>query len=137
VELLESLPETLPSKDAFMKLLAERGVTREIAMWLAMNVRPAPGERGGDGVRFDVDLPAIHALLDDYFLADLWAALEDPAGATRRHVIAGARSDVVDEADRERARRAPRTTLDVVEGAGHWVPVEQPDALLRVVASYL
>jgi pimeloyl-ACP methyl ester carboxylesterase len=137
VELLESLPETLPSKDAFMKLLAERGVTREIAMWLAMNVRPAPGERGGDGVRFDVDLPAIHALLDDYFLADLWAALEDPAGATRRHVIAGARSDVVDEADRERARRAPRTTLDVVEGAGHWVHVEQPDALLRVVASYL
>lgn len=134
VELLDGLPPALASRDAFMQWMQTRGVTRETAMWLAMNVRSQPGS---DEVRFDIDLPGIHQLLEDYFALDLWPALESTTGITQRHVIVGARSDVVDAADRARAAKAPRTTLDVIADAGHWVHSDQPEALLDVIAREL
>ena len=53
------------------------------------------------------------------------------------HLIVGGRSGAVDHADRERAKRCPRTTLDVVEEADHWVHVDAPDALRAIVLGHL
>jgi pimeloyl-ACP methyl ester carboxylesterase len=63
--------------------------------------------------------------------------LETPKGAVCTHLIVGGRSTVVDEADRDRAGRAPRTTVDVIEEAGHWVHADAPDALRAIVVRRL
>jgi esterase len=136
VELLIHLPTEFPDRQTFTTWMEEHGVTRPVAMWLAMNVRPLPGTTR---FVFRVDVAGIRHLLDDYFLTDLWDVLEHREGASamRAHLIVGGRSGVVDEADRERAKRCPKTTLDVIAEADHWVHVDAPDALRAIVLRYL
>jgi esterase len=134
VELLTTLPGEFPDRNAFTAWIEERGVSRPTAMWLAMNVRAIPNTTR---FVFRVDLAGIRELLADYFRVDLWGVLERPEGPMRAHLIVGGKSGVVDTADRERAKHCPRTTLDVIEKADHWVHVDAPDELRQLVLGYL
>ncbi len=136
VGLLETLPRTFAERDAFGRALRENGVHEDMIAWLAMNVE-RDDERGGYRLRTDV--AAIRALLEDYFLRDLWSVVEAPPGDVRVHVVVGGRSPVFDEADRQRAARAAeahpgRVSFDVIEEAGHWVHVDAPGPLLELLS---
>lgn len=133
VAMLETVPRPLPSREAFLAIVAEHGHPRGIAEWLAMNLR-----RADDGFRLRLDLDAIRALLDDYFAVDLWRVLEDGDRAREFHLVLGGDSDALDAADRARlAALAPRALTHVLEGAGHWVHVDAPDALFALFAGAL
>jgi esterase len=134
VDLLSSLPEELASRDEFMKLVEERGVTRPTAMWLAMNVRPVPNTTK---FVFRIDVAAVKEMLADYFAIDLWPIVEKGEGVVCKHLVAGGKSSVVDEADRDRWRNAPRASVDVIEEAGHWVHADAPDALRGIVLRHM
>ena len=134
VELLTNLPAEFPDRPAFTNWMEEHGVSRPTAMWLAMNVRAIPNTTR---FVFRIDIGGIRELLADYFLTDLWPILEHPRGPMQAHLVVGGRSSVVDAADRERARRCPRTTFDVIAEADHWVHVDAPDALKSIVLGYL
>jgi esterase len=138
VDMLTTLPERFETREAFVDYVQERGAARSVAMWLAMNVRQA-GD--GRGYEMRVDVPALRALLDDYFARDLWPVLEDPARTTKVHLVAGGLSPVLDIAERARAERlavgAPdRTFFHVVPDAGHWVHVDAPVELLELIVHY-
>jgi esterase len=136
VELLTELPNEFPDRAAFTAWIEARGVSRPTAMWLAMNVRPLPQTTR---FVFRVDISGIREMLADYFRVDLWGPLEHPPAESpmQTHLVVGGRSGVVDQADREHARRCPKTTLDVIEEADHWVHVDAPDALRALVLGYL
>ena len=130
--MLRAVPQPLPSRERFLEIVAAAGSPRAIAEWLAMNVR-----RADDGFRLRLDLDAMEALLDDYFAADLWPVLERAEGARAFARRRGGRSDAFDDADRARldaiAAREPRVHAHRIEGAGHWVHVDAPDALFELV----
>jgi pimeloyl-ACP methyl ester carboxylesterase len=134
--LLRGVPQPLASRDEFLALVESAGYARPVAEWLAMNVR-----RTDDGFRLRLELDAIEALLDDYFARDLWRVVEAAVGTDHMHVIVGGRSDVVGAPDRERfaavAQRTPAVKLHVLERAGHWVHVDDPDGVLAVVTRAL
>ncbi len=136
VDLLRDLPTEFPDRAAFTAWIEARGVSRPTAMWLAMNVRPIPHTTR---FVFRVDVAGIREMLSDYFRVDLWGLLEHPpaGSAMQAHLVVGGRSGVVDQADRERARHCPTTTLDVIAEADHWVHVDAPDALRALVLGYL
>lgn len=134
VDLLAALPDELSSRDEFMKLVEEKGVTRPTAMWLAMNVRPVPNTTK---FVFRIDVAAVKEMLADYFAIDLWPIVEREEGVAIKHLVAGGKSSVVDDADRERWRRAPRATVDVIEDAGHWVHADAPDTLRDIVLRHM
>lgn len=134
VEMLESLPEELSSRYEFMKYVEQRGVTRPIAMWLAMNVRPVPNTTK---FVFRIDVRSVKEMLADYFAIDLWPIVESDEGTVSKHLVVGGKSSVVDEADRERWRKAPRATVDVIEEAGHWVHADSPDDLRGIVLRHM
>ncbi|MDQ6616445.1 MAG: alpha/beta hydrolase, partial [Actinomycetota bacterium] len=53
-------------------------------------------------------------------------------------LIRGAESSVVSDADAaELLRRRPDATVEVVAGAGHSIPGDQPIALARLLARFL
>lgn len=136
LDALESLPRRFARREDFIAAVLERGQSEAIASWLAMSL-----ERDERGVSVRFELPAIRALLDDYFATDLWRLFEEaPVSATPRlHHIVGDRSSVFDEHDRERASalaREGRVALDVLP-AGHWVHVDDPRGLLRVLGDRL
>jgi pimeloyl-ACP methyl ester carboxylesterase len=136
IDLLSELPDEFPDRNAFTAWIEGRGVSRQTAMWLAMNVRPIPNTTR---FVFRLDVAGIREMLEDYFRVDRWDVLEQPPGngAMRAHLIVGGRSGVVDAKDREHAERCPTTTLDVIDEADHWVHVDAPDALRALVLGYL
>jgi pimeloyl-ACP methyl ester carboxylesterase len=136
VRMLRAVPQPLPSRERFLEIVAEHGHPRAIAEWLAMNVR-----RADDGFRLRLDLDAIEALLDDYFAVDLWPVIERAENTRSLSVVVAGRSDAFDAADRARlaaiAAREPRVHPHVIEGAGHWVHVDAPDALFALIRASL
>src|SRR5581483_463491 len=134
LDALRDLGPDHPSREAFVQRLVGRGYDLPLAQWLAMNLRPAA--KGGH--RLHMDLDAIGELLGDYFAQDLWGVLEHPPGRVRIHLVIGGRSDVVGPADRARAERCERDTAGrvrahVLPAAGHFVHVDDPDGLLRLM----
>jgi pimeloyl-ACP methyl ester carboxylesterase len=138
VELLTELPPEFPDRNAFAAWIEARGVSRPTAMWLAMNVRPEAGT-GPETTRFvfRIDVEQVRTMMDDYFVTDYWPVVEAPESGRYTHLVTGEKSEVVDAPDRARAAACPRTTVDVVAGAGHWVHVDAPDRLLEIVLGYL
>jgi pimeloyl-ACP methyl ester carboxylesterase len=136
VDLLTELPTEFPDRPAFTAWMEKQGVSRPTAMWLAMNVRPLPNTTR---FTFRIDIAGIRELLADYFAVDLWGVLEDPpgAGTMESHLIVGGKSGIVDAADRARVSHCPKTTLDVIPEADHWVHVDAPDELRALVLGYL
>jgi len=136
IAMLSTLPEKWDTREAFVEYVEKQGATRSIAMWLAMNVRQA-----SDGYVMRVDVPAMRALIDDYFLRDQWPFLEDPMRTTKVHLVVGGKSRSLARGERALATRvqqqAPdRTWLHVVAEAGHWIHVDAPDELLALMMRY-
>jgi pimeloyl-ACP methyl ester carboxylesterase len=129
LETIETLP-TLPTKAAFIRAVGEKH-GHAIAQWLALSTEATEG-----GVRFALDHGEIRALLADYFALDQWPLVESPRA--RVHLVIGERSISYSEQERVRAAavaaREPRVTIDLLP-ADHWVHVDDPDGLLRVLTT--
>ena len=132
--MLEALPPRFSSRADFVARVRGQRFSQGITDWLAMNVR-----RHGDDFTFRLDLKVIRALIEDYFTRDLWPVVESGAGAQRLDFIVGGRSTLVDAADRARlaaiARRSPHLTTHVLEDAGHWIHVDDPEGLLALLVA--
>jgi pimeloyl-ACP methyl ester carboxylesterase len=134
-ETMRALRTRWPRRDDFVAAVEARGHPRALAHWLAMNLAP-----DGDGVRLRLDLDAVRALLLDYYARDLWPAVEDPALPGEVHVVVAGRSTALSSADRARLAAEPparRITVHVVAGAGHWLHVDAPEAVVDLLAAHL
>ncbi len=123
-----------PSREAFVRELEAAGQSKGLSHWLAMNVK-----RTDAGYAFGLDLTRVHALLDDYFALDLWSVVEHAAADV--HLVIGERSTVYSPEDRLRANHLEadshgRVTVDVLN-AGHWVHVDDPEGVARVLLARL
>lgn len=133
---LQSIPQPIASREAFHADLTSRGYAKGIVDWLAMNVR-----RDGEAYRLRLDLPAIRAMLDDYWARDLWPVVEDPRSAERLVLVLGGRSHVFDAAAITRATDAcsknPRLVVETLPDAGHWVHADDPEGVLGLIDKHL
>lgn len=67
------------------------------------------------------------------FQADKWQPYEGSV-----HVIAGGSSDfVTQETIQETRKRFPRATFETVGDAGHWVHLDQPEAVCKAVVKFI
>jgi esterase len=134
--MLEGMPWPLPSRDDFFERVAARGISRPIAEWLAMQVRRGPS---GTGVELRLELPAIRAMLEDYFARDLWPVLETTTASTL--VVVGGRSPLFQAEDRARldqvAGQNAAVRCAVLERAGHWLHVDDLDGLVERLVAHL
>jgi pimeloyl-ACP methyl ester carboxylesterase len=67
--------------------------------------------------------------------------VEAPPGRVQLRFVLGGKSTQFNEAERARleavcARLPDRVHMDVLPGAGHWVHVDDPEGLFRVVSSW-
>jgi len=131
LDALGSLPANFATRDHFVRELVSSKIARGTAQWLAMNLKL---ERGR--YHFSLDLVAIHALIDDFHRRDFWALLEADFGP-RFELVVGGRSSALDSAQLVRARALAEQGvigLTVLADAGHWIHVDDPDALLGCMA---
>lgn len=130
LEIVLRMPDTFVSRGHARARLVAAGLAPALADWLLLNVAPA-----GEGVRWRVDRRAIAELHGRVAVEDLWPAVEDRRSWALRCVRGGA-SAFVTAADVRRLEAAgcPVTTI---EGAGHFLHVERPDAVADAVAAAL
>lgn len=130
LQTIGSFAPVFSTKAAFIRSVSEKH-GRAIAQWLALSTEEVEG-----GVRFALDHDEIEALLLDYFARDLWPLVEQPAHGAAVHLVIGERSSSYAPADRARAAavaaRQPGVSVDVLP-ADHWVHVDDPEGLLRVL----
>lgn len=137
LDMLDALPARFETRDAFIAHVRAEGHSEDLAKWLAMNL-----ERDAEEWRFGLDVSRIRALLDAYFERDLWAAIDPPPPGMRVELVIGGRSPVFPPEERERARaiagRHPEAVhVHVLEDAGHWVHVDDPEGLLAIMKEAL
>lgn len=128
---LAAAPARFASRSDFVRALAAAGVGEALGQWLAKNL-----VREDDGLRFGLNLRAIHALLADHDRNDLWPLVEAPPPGIRLCFALGGRSTSVSAQDRGRLQAlAQRGVLELHElpDAGHWVHVDDPDGVLQVL----
>ncbi len=133
LRLLESLPRRWASREAFIEALVQAGQSESMGAWLAMNLR-----RMDDGGReIGPDLAVIRDLLADYARANCWDVVEELPADSSLDVVIGENSTVFPASDLARletiSQRKTNVSVHVVEGAGHWVHVDQPDALVALL----
>jgi pimeloyl-ACP methyl ester carboxylesterase len=126
--------ETIVSRAGFIESLERRGVSRPIAQWLAMNVRPSD-----EGMRLGLDLDLIEKILDSYFGTDLWPELNRIDEAAQAHIVVAGASGIFDASDLRRleAFASRGAHQHIFPNAGHWVHVDAAAALNTVFVDAL
>ena len=130
IRALHAIEQPLESRAALVPRLTSRGFSPMLAGWMTTNLR-----RRDDGFRWAFDLHAVDEMITDYWHADLWPVLRDPP--CRIEVVRAGRSDrwTPEVLRRFRIDAHPDVTLHTLPDAGHWVHVDDPDDLLRVMMS--
>lgn len=134
LEALKRLPDRFADREAAIEALEREGVARHVAQWMATNL-----VRAERGYEWRFDLAGLEALLDDFFRRDLWDVVETPPDDTTIHVVRATGSDVIGEGEMERFRHAGasgRVSVHELHG-GHWLNVDDPDGLLRLLVAEL
>jgi esterase len=132
-EVLDALlaaPASAPTREELRDFLQSR-LTPALAEWLVMNLEP----QGAEGWRWRIDRQALADFHRRTAPADLWDALEPPGSpALRARCLRGAESGYVRDEEAARLERAgvPVITL---QGAGHFLHVDQPEQVARLCAA--
>jgi hypothetical protein len=129
--IMERLPKTWARREEFVAAVVAEGQAPALAQWLAMNLVPS-----GGALALRLDLPAVRAMLVDYYARDLWRELEDPARGEVVVVIAD-RSGALTTDDRARLAAAPPHVAVEHVDAAHWLHAEAPDAVAALFAARL
>ena len=132
LDTLASLPVAFADRSAFEAAVIAAGQPLAIAQWLALSLRPTTTSTEPRSLHFDLD--QIRALIADYIAIDTWPGLL--AAGSAIHLVVAGNSDAVGPADLSRAA-ATGASVHTVEGAGHWLNADAPDAIVALFATHL
>jgi esterase len=130
VDILRGMPEQFASRAEARSRLVDGGLGSALAEWVLLNLEPA-----GTGYRWRVDRRALAELHRRVGVEDLWPSVESPRPWALRCVRAGASAYVND--DDVRRLVAAGCPVATIEGAGHFLHVEQPGAVADAVVAGL
>jgi pimeloyl-ACP methyl ester carboxylesterase len=114
--------------------LSEKIKARPVRQFLLKNL---DYDAGAGRYRWQMNLDAIHAAYDE-IAAGLSDDLDGKTYDGPALFVRGEHSDYVADADRDAIReRFPQARLETVEGAGHWLHADRPEAFAEVVTAFL
>ncbi len=128
--MLERMPKSWASRDAFVGAVIADGFDSGLAQWLAMSVIPSDGNQFTNRLE-----PAVlRELLASYYATDLWSAVADGSRGRIELVIA-TKSPVWSASDRERVGGGEPHVHEV--DAGHWLHIEAPGPVVDLFVTEL
>jgi pimeloyl-ACP methyl ester carboxylesterase len=167
LDFIRSVPPVIPSKKWLVEQCTARGISMDIALWLASNTSELPTRPHGDhpqhqsvaapnpGLRWMFDPAGAAEMFESHNASDCWDVLVDgPPPGVDLHFIMASRSTRWQHAKaRAMLADAARAQAAVSEGdgrpeargnvflhtvdAGHWVHADNPSALTDIIAGAL
>lgn len=135
LRVLRRVPDEFEDREAAVAALEAEGVARSVGQWMTTNL-----DWRGESYRWRIDMDDMEELLRDFFRTDLWDTVEEPRAGLEIHFIRAKDSAILglEQAERIRAagRRTGRVFLHDVAG-GHWLNVDNPDAVVELVSDRL
>lgn len=135
VAAVRSVPLPITSRQHVIEHLRAAGMGSGLANWMTTNIA-----RRGNDYHWVFNLDGIVELLSDYFGRDLWPFLEQERESPEFHLVVAERSDRWNGEMTARARALrseTKASVHVLENAGHWVHVDNPEGLLRLLGNGL
>lgn len=133
LQVIRALPPRFASREEAATAIEAGGFSTGVAQWMTTNL-----VRDGDGFGWRLDFDVMEALLRDFFQADLWPVVEDPAQGHDIHVLKASESSVISPEAESRLRAAPRDRVHLHERTGgHWIHAESPDVVTALLAEQL
>ena len=135
LEALKSATPPAKSRQETIKVLMRSGLSESVSMWLATNLK-----KTDHGLDWVFDRERIKAMIADYYAFDAWPFFEDGGGEHQIHFVRGSESNrfTDDEIDRlALLHQMGAIELHTLEGAGHWVHIDEPDVLLSWILADL
>ncbi len=130
---VREVPIPAPDRESVKQRLRTGGFSVALVEWMATNLK-----RTSSGFVWRFDPDAIDALLDSYWATDRTAIVRQPPAGLDVRMIRGADSDRWGTTDLALLEsEALRGRVHVIEGAGHWLHTQRPDALLDVLSEGL
>jgi esterase len=133
LRVIRELPATFGSRTEAQEALVQAGYELPVAQWMTTNL-----VREGDAFRWQLDFDVMARLLDDFFVTDVWAAVEQPSPLHDLHILKASRSSAISAAAvaRIEAATGPHVHLHHRDG-GHWIHAERPEVVNALLLEHL
>lgn len=125
---IRQIPMPLSNRQALVEILMKVGFSEGLSRWMTTNLKSVEG-----GYDWRFELEGVEAMIMDYFAQDLWHLIELPL-FSEVFVLRAMESDrwtdeIVARIQGSLAQYIP------LSNAGHWVHVDNPEGLLRILES--
>lgn len=144
ISFLRKMPEKVPSKQYVMDALVQQGFSKDVAQWVASNLRRSGSTSSGSSFTWVFDLEGIAEMYHSFEETNLWKIVEDvPRGVHVNFLKAERSLHRWALEDIRRIHAAEELAIDggggvqmhVLEDAGHWVHTDNPDGLFNILSS--
>ncbi|KAL2611154.1 hypothetical protein R1flu_022846 [Riccia fluitans] len=134
---IEGLPDPLPSRRWLVDYMLEKGHSRSLAEWLGSNLKRAGS---GEEMTWVFNPREATEMLNSHREADYWPVLESPPKDMEIHIVRAVKSvrwlpDVVSRL--EKLSNTGKIFYHVLQNAGHWVHVDNPEGLADIIVPSL
>lgn len=132
LQMLREIRIPVPHRSLVKDELLQKGASMMISQWMTTNLK-----RSKQGYIWKFNLNGIQEMLADYFQQDLWAVLEEPDLPMSSYMIRASKSDRWDYLSIERLEQLPERSKTYTLEAGHWLHVDNPNGLLKILKKKL
>ena len=129
IRAVQDFPVPTPNRQALMQYLADRGFSDTLARWMTTNLRRTP-----DGFDWTFATRELLPMLAAYREVDLWPFIEHAPLNQSIHIVRAADSDRWTTEDLGRLDELFPAHAHVLPDAGHWLHVDNPEALAQLLA---
>ena len=130
IEVCARLAMPQPSRRALSEALQAEGLSAGISQWMTTNIRRAEG-----GFQWRFDIQGIQELMRDYWRLEAWHLLGVIPKETSLKLLRAERGmRWTEESARRLQEVAPHAQSPLLRDSGHWVHIDQPDALLALIS---
>ncbi|KAJ8899557.1 hypothetical protein K2173_018531 [Erythroxylum novogranatense] len=138
---LQSLPSTVPSRRWLVNRMIELGFSKSLSGWMGSNLKKHEEQE-----TWAFNLDGAIQMFNSYRETSYWSLLEHPPKGMEIGMVVAEKSDrwnadIIHQLERLAGRRGNgsegEVSLYVLPNSGHWVHVDNPKGLLKILAPKL
>jgi pimeloyl-ACP methyl ester carboxylesterase len=129
---LKKLSWPQKSRNDVVEELLKLKVPRPISLWMSTNLRE---EQAGYFLNFYPD--EVEKMLEDFIKQDLWPEVSS-ANKSKIHLVMAEHGQRVSLKDKEKLEQvSPNSFFHVLKNSGHFVHVDNPDGLIKLIREFV